>query len=80
MAGMFNRTVEAVTNKLQGTKYHHNLLGESLADLMRKATSKTLVVPDEDTNQLVSAGLSNPASRVVWQTALVLARGSPIFS
>ncbi len=42
-------------NKITGAdKYQHNLLGESLPDLLRRATAKTLVTPDEEINQQVS--------------------------
>ncbi len=41
-------------NKITGAdKYQHNLLGESLPDLLRRATAKSLVTPDEEINQQV---------------------------
>ncbi len=46
-----NSIVKTVTGKDAG--YHHNLLGESLPDLLRKATAKTLLAPDEPVNQQV---------------------------
>lgn len=44
---------DTLTYKLTGNKYHNNLLGESLSDMLRKATAKTLVTPDENLNQQV---------------------------
>mmetsp|Transcript_32751 Transcript_32751/g.72344 ORF Transcript_32751/g.72344 Transcript_32751/m.72344 type:complete len:639 (-) Transcript_32751:491-2407(-) len=44
---------DTIQYKLTGQKYHNNLLGESLQDLLRKATAKTLEQPDEATNQQV---------------------------
>lgn len=40
-------------NAIRGPKYHGNLLGESLYDKMRQATSKTLLEPNTDLNQQV---------------------------
>lgn len=41
--------------KLTGQKYHQNLLGESLEDMLRIATAKTLEAPDATLNQQVCA-------------------------
>lgn len=49
------QTLKDFKERIVGPKYHHNLLGESLSDLLRKATAKTLVTPDEETNQQVSS-------------------------
>ena len=41
---------------LTGKKgYSDNLLGESLPDLLRRATAKELIIPDVSVNQQVSA-------------------------
>lgn len=42
-------------NKITGkdNRYTHNLLGESLADLLRRATAKTLQGPDDIANEQV---------------------------
>jgi hypothetical protein len=45
--------IDRVTGK---NKYAANLLGEALPDLLRKATAKTLVTPDETVNQQVILG------------------------
>ena len=44
---------EAIKNKVTGQKYHDSLMGESLKDVMRKATAKTLTAPDTECNQQV---------------------------
>jgi hypothetical protein len=47
--------LKGALNKITGKQdgYSHNLLGENLPDLLRKATAKTLVTPDEVINQQV---------------------------
>lgn len=54
MASKLKDLKDTITYKLTGQKYHNNLLGESLQDLLRKATAKTLVVADDATNQQVN--------------------------
>lgn len=45
---------ESIKYKLTGQKYHDSLMGESLQDVLRKATAKTLDAPDIACNQQVS--------------------------
>lgn len=52
----FRDIKETLTAKLTGQKYHNNLLGESLQDQLRKATSKALFEPDEEINAQARAG------------------------
>ena len=56
----FRATANATTKlydntkaKITGQKYHDSLMGESLADVLRKATAKTLTAPDTECNQQV---------------------------
>ena len=42
---------QSIKYKVTGQKYHDNLLGESLNDVLRKATAKTLEAPDTTCNQ-----------------------------
>lgn len=53
MTSMLKDLKDTLVSKLGGQRYHNNLLGESLADLLRKATAKVLVEPDEELNQQV---------------------------
>ncbi|MEW5313706.1 MAG: hypothetical protein WDW38_005249 [Sanguina aurantia] len=53
MTSMLKDLKDTLVSKLGGQKYHNNLLGESLADLLRKATAKVLTEPDEELNQQV---------------------------
>ena len=44
---------ESIKYKLTGQKYHDSLMGEGLQDVLRKATAKTLEVPDAEFNKQV---------------------------
>lgn len=48
---------QSIKYKVTGQKYHDNLLGESLHDVLRKATAKTLEAPDTTCNQQVRGGI-----------------------
>lgn len=47
--------------KFKVNKYHNNLLGESLEDLIRKATAKTVYEPDDELNQQVVYAINSEA-------------------
>lgn len=49
----FEKGFQNLKYKITGQKYHNNLLGESLEDMLRIATAKTLEAPDATTNQQV---------------------------
>ena len=56
-----DKAKHAITGK---EKYHNNLLGESLADLLRKATAKSLDSPDEALNTQV---IDHPETHCNWK-------------
>lgn len=62
----FKELKDNAMNALRGPKYHGNLLGESLYDMMRQATSKALLEPDYDLNQQV-IGVCGFRSPILFQ-------------
>lgn len=53
----------SIRDRFGSPGYSSNLLGESLLDLMRKATAKTLEAPDDVANQQVTLKLKSKCIR-----------------